>query len=184
MLSRSIRIALGLSTAALLLSFAGHAADQHRGTCPVLPAGTWELAWDDLVDGRLDEAPKVTDVRLATKRDQVRGAFAGPVFGELRDAHFTGEVIHAEGTSMVLLQQHEPGYRCVYQLQQLPSGDLHGVWHDTRALGGHHPEAARRGPAGAHSGAPLEHEVRWMTSVACCARAAGSGRSTRRWVPG
>lgn len=37
---------------------------------------------------------------------------------------------------MVLLQQHEPGYRCVYQLQRSADGELRGVWHDTRSRSG------------------------------------------------
>ncbi|MDF1798770.1 MAG: hypothetical protein P1V81_06310 [Planctomycetota bacterium] len=135
MLARTLKTSLGLA-AALSLSLAGPPPAQPSGSCPVLPAGTWELAWDDAVDGELSASPKVTDVQLAVRRDRVRGVFAGPVFGEVRDARFTGEVVHADGSPLVLLQQHEPGYRCVYQLQRLATGELRGVWHDTRARSG------------------------------------------------
>ena len=131
---RPLPLALGLVSLALLASFA--TPDRDRGTCSVLPAGAWELAWDDVVDGALPDDPKATGLRLDVARDRVRGAFDGPVFGEERDAHFTGQVIHADGSPVVLLQQHEPGYRCVYQLQRQPDGELRGVWHDTRARSG------------------------------------------------
>jgi hypothetical protein len=136
MLSASKRTLLGLGTAALLLSLASPPTERRHRDCPVLPAGSWELVWDDVVDHELSAEPKTTGVQLSVRGDRVRGAFRGPVLGELRDAHFTGEVIHAEGTPVVLLQQHEPDYRCLYQLQQQTSGELFGVWHDTRGRSG------------------------------------------------
>ena len=80
--------------------------------------------------------PWLARVSLSVAKGGITGSFLGEVCGQVRKAVFTGEVVPSARTSLVLLQQRESGYACVYQFQELPSGTLRGVWHDSEARSG------------------------------------------------
>lgn len=96
----------------------------------------WEILWDDVVDDSLNVRPKKARILISVVSLKLNGHFIGDVYGTTRRAIFTGEVVPSEETPLVLIQQREPGYTCVYQLQRMPTGILRGVWHDTRARSG------------------------------------------------
>lgn len=131
--SRLTRSLLSLTAVALLTSLSSSVVCRSNAECEVLPAGLWEMGWDDVVDHCLNPNARLARVALAVEKGRISGTFSGKVLGQKRNACFTGEVISSDTTPVVLLQQREPGYTCVYQFQRLPSGLLRGVWYDTRA---------------------------------------------------
>ena len=92
---------------------------------------TWVLVWDDKVDDSLDVPSKSCRLHLDFGGKKVSGRFDGLVLGVPRDAHFTGKLVHSDKTSLLLLQQDEKDYTCVYEMQALGNEKFMGVWHDT-----------------------------------------------------
>jgi hypothetical protein len=117
-------------------SGAGDRGDPRETPARAPTMDRWEMVWDDAVDGVLSAAPHRAEVALAIVGNRVNGSFVGEVCGTARNAIFTGERIPARTTPVVSLQQHEPGYTCVYQLQALTPGLLRGVWTDTEGRSG------------------------------------------------
>ena len=91
----------------------------------------WDMVWDNKIDDSLDLQSMSCRLRLITSGLKVAGRFEGPVLGVSRDARFLGTMIPSNKTSLLLLQQEETNYTCVYQMQVLEDGRLSGVWHDT-----------------------------------------------------
>lgn len=110
--------------------------DEAGGESLLPTRGEWEILWDDVVDNSLNIRPKKARVSLSVVSLKLNGHFIGDVYGTIRRAIFTGEIVPFGDTPLVLVQQREPGYTCVYQLQRMPTGILRGVWHDTRARSG------------------------------------------------
>ena len=104
-------------------------------SAPTDAAASWELRWDDQIDGVLAGAPKSCDVKLTVINGRITGGFEGLVLGEKRTATFIGEALGMD-QSLVLLQQHEPGYVCAYQLVRVSDALMTGVWHDTKGRRG------------------------------------------------
>jgi len=98
-------------------------------------ASSWELAWDDTIDGSLDHPAKVCHLRLAIQNGKATGNFDGLVLGLPREARFSGKLIRSGSTTLLVMEQREQGYTCVYQMQSLGAGYF-GVWHDTRGAKG------------------------------------------------
>lgn len=93
--------------------------------------GDWTLVWDDSLDDVLEDVRKQCRIRLTEVDGRVNGSFVGEVTGTPRNALFTGECV----SSLVLLQQREPGYVCAYQLHVVEDR-LEGTWADTSGGGG------------------------------------------------
>lgn len=98
-----------------------------------LGGSAWTLTWDDSVDATLDSQEKRCEVVLDSIDGAVTGRFQGPVLGTERDCVFTGEL--ADGGSLLILQQREPGYLCSYQLGAT-AGGWSGTWRDSRGRAG------------------------------------------------
>jgi hypothetical protein len=103
---------------------------------PVSGSAVWDMAWDDKVDDSLDVNSKSCRLRLKFAGTVVDGQFDGPVPKQPRDARFIGKLIRSEGTSLLILQQDERDYTCVYEMQALEGGTFFGVWHDTQGRKG------------------------------------------------
>jgi hypothetical protein len=88
--------------------------------------GEWTLVWDDTLDAELDGLDKQCRLELSAVHGRVNGTFLGDVAGRPRQAIFTGE---REGP-LVLLQQHERGYVCSFQLL-VREDRLEGTWSDS-----------------------------------------------------
>ena len=97
----------------------------------VADASFWKLVWDDKIDDSLDRQAKVCRVRLDFRNGKVTGHFDGPVLGLPREARFVGKLIPSDGTSLLVMEQREKDYTCVYQMQAVEGGYF-GVWRDTR----------------------------------------------------
>jgi hypothetical protein len=94
-------------------------------------ASSWELVWDDKIDDSLDRQAKVCRLRLAFRNGKVKGHFDGLVLGRPREARFVGKLIPSDSTSLLIMEQREKDYTCVYQIQAV-GGGYFGVWRDTR----------------------------------------------------
>ena len=94
-------------------------------------ASSWELVWDDKIDDSLDRQAKVCRLRLAFRNGKVTGHFDGLVLGLPREARFVGKMIASDSTSLLIMEQRETDYTCVYQMQAV-GGGYFGVWRDTR----------------------------------------------------
>lgn len=94
-------------------------------------ASSWELVWDDKIDDSLDRQAKVCRLRLAFRNGKVTGHFDGLVLGLSREARFVGKLIPSDSTLLLIMEQREKDYTCVYQMQAVGAGYF-GVWRDTR----------------------------------------------------
>lgn len=98
--------------------------------------GSWQLAWDDTLDGSFVDINKACSVDFKVVNGTITGTFLGSVLGTERDAIFTGEVFGGY-PALLTFTQREPGYSCTYQVFWSPSESVPvGTWHDTRGASG------------------------------------------------
>ncbi len=97
--------------------------------------GEWQLAWDDVVDDRLDSEDKACAIELREIGGVITGQFIGDVAGRPRDGFLSGRLEGNGPSRLLTLQQREQGYVCSYQAFDA-GGEIRGVWHDTQNRSG------------------------------------------------
>jgi len=101
---------------------------------------SWMLTWDDKMDGVVSPDPKSAMLSLIVTDDVVTGHFEGTVLGVERSDHFSGQLIHGDRATLLVLRQEDRDYACMYLLQArqgvLNVGTLDGVWQDTKGRSG------------------------------------------------
>ena len=97
--------------------------------------GKWQLAWDDVVDDRLDGEDKVCAIELREIGGVITGQFIGDVAGRPRDGFLSGRLEGTGPSRLLTFQQREEGYVCSYQAFDA-GGEIRGVWHDTQNRSG------------------------------------------------
>ena len=99
--------------------------------------GSWQVIWDDLVDGDLKSASKNCDMVLRVDDRTVTGVMSRLPGDEGRKAAIMGRIdpVAEGGRGLLTFQQVEGDYVCSYQVFFGMSGAI-GQWMDNRGRSG------------------------------------------------
>lgn len=99
--------------------------------------GSWQLAWDDEMDGELGMDGTKWDVRFEKSDDQFTGRVERNEDEGVRNSEWKAEAF-GDSTPLLSLVQKHRDYTRVYQIYWAPSKDGAplGVWHDTHGDSG------------------------------------------------